>query len=118
MFGTKPAPQSKELLAIVNGDFEELLQAKQTIDAEIAKRSAAELENQKGKLAAMASALGVSIASMFGISEKQREEKKRRKRQVYVNPDNPEETYTAGKHPEWLKEKLEAGHTKEEFLKQ
>ena len=35
----------------------------------------------------------------------------------YQNPNEPSETWSGrGKHPGWLKDKLEQGHTLEEFL--
>lgn len=116
MFG-KPRPQSKELQAIITGDFESLLDAKQTIDAEIAKRSAAELEAQKSRLAAMASALGVSVASMFGIRADKSEKKERRKRagKLYRDPVTGEEWQGLGRTPPWLKERIEAGEDKDAF---
>ena len=104
MFG-KPKPQSKEVLAIVAADFDTLLDAKQTIDAEIAKRSAAELEAQKSRLAAMASVLGVPLATMFGnkADKSERRERKRRVGKLYRDPDTHEEWQGFGRMPPWLK---------------
>lgn len=116
MFG-KPRPQSNEMKSILAGDFESLLDAKQTIDAEVAKRSAAELEAQKSRLAAMASVLGVSVASMFGIKadKSQRRDQRRRVGKLYRDPQTGEEWQGFGRMPPWLKARIEAGAEKETF---
>ena len=120
MFGAKPRPQPKCVLEIVNLEFEDLIEAKKMIDAEVAKRSAAELESAKSRVAAMASSLGVSIASLFGLSTETKQKRKKRKESpvtLYVNPDNPEQIYRGkGKRPHWLQGKLDAGHDLSEFL--
>ena len=33
----------------------------------------------------------------------------------YVNPDNPDETYSRGKYPRWLADKILEGHTIDDF---
>ena len=58
-------------------------------------------------------------ASILGFSVEELVPRKKKAAGVvkYRNPDNPAETYSGrGKHPPWLKEKLEAGHLIEEFL--
>ncbi|MEQ1731291.1 MAG: H-NS histone family protein [Vicinamibacterales bacterium] len=95
-----------------------MIDAKKMIDAEVAKRSAAELEGAKSRLMAMAGSLGVSISSLFGITPDKKARKKRKETElrIYVNPDKPEQIYKGkGKRPEWLQEKLDAGHDIAEF---
>ena len=119
MFGAKPRPQPKCVLEIVSLDFEDLIEAKKSIDAEVAKRSAAELENAKSRIVAMASSLGISIGTVFGIAHEKPERKKRRQgaMKLYVNPEDPSQMYKGkGKRPDWLQEKLDAGHEMSEFL--
>lgn len=118
MFGPKPQPQPKCVLDVLTLEFEALIDAKRMIDAEVAKRSAAELEGAKRKLMAMAGSLGVSIGALFGITPDKKARKKRKEIElkIYVNPDNPEQIYKGkGKRPEWLQAKLDAGHDITEF---
>lgn len=113
-------PSNPAVLAILNLPFDELIQVQQIINAEVAKRSATEIEAQKGKLAAMASALGVNIGSLFGIKERagnDTAQRPRRKREgkCYRNPDTGEEWHGLGKKPQWLKDKETAGQDRSAF---
>ncbi len=112
-------PTDKLLLELMNLSFDRLLEAKKFLDAEVAKRSVEEIDATKSKLSAMASSLGVSLGSLFGISSEAKKEKKKRKQRetkTYVNPDNPQETYRGfGKRPAWLQARLDAGEEMETF---
>ena len=114
-----PAPPPKELLDILNGNFDTLITAHKFIEREIAKRSAHELEAQKSKLSAMANSLGLSIGTLFGVSADAKKERKKRKAfeaKLYRNPDNPDEIYKGkGKRPAWLQTRLDAGEDIETF---
>lgn len=99
--------------------YDELLAVRLRVDQEINTRGPGELEALKEKLSLIARAQGLSPADLFGESPKP-ERKERKKREVkirYRNPDNPEETWTGiGKPKKWLKEKLDAGATLDDFI--
>ena len=114
--------EDKALLEILHREFEQLLDAKEIIDKEIAKRSQSEMEKAKSRMASMASAMGTTIANIFGIEAivaHHREKKDRKKRSVaikYRDPANPENTWTGlGKPKKWLQEKIDAGEDKENY---
>ena len=65
MFGTKatgPATTTKP-----ETSFDELLLRKHSIDQEIADRQDTEVEGLKTKVLTVASALGITVAELFGI---------------------------------------------------
>ena len=98
-----------------------LLERKLSIDQELAGRGMDELGSLKKKLEALAGVLGVSIGKLFSTAQPtaQPEKKERKKREFksYSNPDNPSETWRgAGKRPQWLLDKLEAGESLEKYL--
>lgn len=52
----------------------------------------------------------------MGVSFYDLEDNKRKLDIQYINPDNPSETWKGrGLMPTWLKQKVDAGHSKEEF---
>ena len=114
-----PLAPPRELLDILHGDFDRLLTARKFIEREIAKRSADELETQKSKLSAMASSLGLSIGTLFGVSAEAKKERKKRgaaETKLYRNPDNAGDVYKGkGKRPAWLQARLDAGEDLETF---
>ena len=99
--------------------FDQLLDMKKHIDAEIAKRHGTEIETLKTKLTAMAATLGISLAELFGIKGEQPVLERRSKRHAkikYRDPEQPENTLTGkGRPPKWMQTKIDQGGTKEQF---
>ena len=84
--------------------YQELKQARDEIENLMETRRIAALEDFKAAAETMDIDLGALIGRMNGHTPK------------YRNPENPSETYSGkGKHPMWLKEKIEAGHDLDEF---
>ena len=98
--------------------FDQLLDMKKHIDAEIAKRHGTEIETLKMKLTAVAATLGISLAELFGIKGEQPVERrsKRHAKIKYRDPEQPENTWTGkGRPPKWMQMKLDGGATKDQF---
>ena len=117
MFGTKatgPATNTKP-----ETSFDELLMRKHNLDQEIAERQDTEVEGLKTKVFTVASALGITVAELFGIKTGDQQPRKRKQKLTakYRDPEQPENTWTGkGRAPKWLQEKLDLGATKDEFL--
>ncbi|MBS1303452.1 H-NS histone family protein [Loktanella sp. SALINAS62] len=57
---------------------------------------------------------GFTLAELTGASIKKT---KAVSPPMYRHPENPEQTWTGrGRQPDWMKEAIENGHTKDEFL--
>ena len=107
----------KEELPIELKPFDELIYLRKRLDDEIASRGTAELDALKDKLILIANAQGLSLVDLFG-SKPPKEKKERKKREFkarYRNPETGEEWTGMGKPKKWLQEKLDAGHSIEEF---
>lgn len=84
--------------------YEDLKQKREEIDALMQERREEALETFKQQAAMMGFDLSMVAANMNGKPVK------------FRDPDNPENTYSGkGKHPQWLSEKIIAGHDIEEF---
>ena len=96
--------------------FASLIELRRQIDEEIGRRKAVEIENLRAKVAESANALGVSVHELFGLPPAKRETKHARGRQPaqYRGP-NGEEWSGRGPSPQWLKQLLARGRTKENF---
>lgn len=59
-----------------------------------------------------------SLRAIAGVRPETALKKKERKTRAVKTYRNPEtgETYSKGKHPQWLKDALDAGRSKDEFL--
>lgn len=107
----EPAPQERPIETLT---FDALLDLKMRVDAEVSLRSADELEALKQRLLLVASSTGVEVEDLLKPPKKKREFTVR-----YRDPENPENTWTGmGKPKKWLQEKLDAGHSMEEFAVQ
>lgn len=107
MFGSKKT--SPERLS-----YDELLTQRQAIDEELDKRSDTELALLKHKLERIAQIRGVQVMDLFVEPKKDR--KKRELPAMYINPDNPAETWTGmGKPKKWLQKKIDGGARLEDF---
>ena len=112
MFGKSKVDSTSKL------SFDELLIRKNSLDQEIAERQDTEVESLKTKVATVASALGITVAELFGIKTGDHHPRKRKQKVEvkYRDPDEPENTWTGkGRAPKWLQEKLDQGATKEQF---
>ncbi|MFN0218848.1 MAG: H-NS family nucleoid-associated regulatory protein [Hyphomicrobium sp.] len=124
MFKRKPMPDAGQHLQLPKDlhemTYDELASQKLALDAELVRRGAAELETMKAKLVSIAAALGVSLSDLFGPrspSEK-KERKQRQAKARYRDPDTGETWSGLGKPKKWLQQKLDAGHSIDEFLTQ
>lgn len=101
-----------------NLSFDELLERKVVLDDAIKRRGARELDGFVARFQALASSLGVSVGSIFGIRENSHshapEKKKRETRPKYRYGEN--EWSGRGKPPKWMSDLLDAGHVKDEYL--
>ena len=98
--------------------FDQLLDLKARIDAEITKRHGTEIETLKNKIKTIASTLGVSLAELFGLTTEQHVERrsKRHAKIKYRDPEQPENTWTGkGRPPKWIQMRLDDGATKDQF---
>ncbi len=84
------------------------------LSQEIESRRAAEAEQVRKEIEKLLDHSGLSFHDVF------RDKVSRKGRKVpmkYGNPDNPEQLWSGrGKMPLWMKEKVEAGAKKEDFL--
>ena len=98
--------------------FEQLLEHRIEIDAKIRKRQQSEIADLKQKAATVASALGVTVAELLGVPlvPERKERKKREAKPKYKHPTEPMTWSGRGKHPKWMKELVDAGADKAEFL--
>ena len=116
MFGTKatgPATSTKP-----ETSFDELLLRKHSLDQEIAERQDTEVEGLKTKVLTVASALGITVAELFGIKTAEQQARKRKQKLTakFRDPEQPESTWTGkGRVPKWLQEKMDQGAKLEEF---
>ena len=89
------------MLDITKATYEDLQIARKQIDERIANLE----RDMIAELEAKAVQFGYMLMSANG-----------HKKPKFVNPDNPDETYSGkGKHPKWLADKIIAGHDLEEF---
>ena len=92
---------------------EELQALKTDIEQTIRQRRETERTTLMEEMAKMASDAGFSIDDLYGKAKN----KKTTLPPKYRNPDNHSQTWIGrGKHPNWMKELLEKGHEKDEFL--
>ena len=98
--------------------FEQLLEHRIKIDGEIKERQQNEIASLKQKATTLASALGIPITELFGISmaPERKEKKKREAKPKYKHPTEPLTWSGRGKHPKWMKELVDAGADKADFL--
>ena len=118
MFNRKPKPEE-----LHNATFDELLELKVKIDDLLRSKQGEEIYSLRNKINAASSALGISLAELFGLSKiADREPKERKRREAkprYRNPDNSEETWSGrGRLPQWMQAKLDHHPelTKENFV--
>ena len=99
-------------------NFEALLEQRLKLDAEIRQRQVVELDGLKKKIAALAAALGVTVADLLGITTVgvKKERKKREVKSKYKHPTEPLTWSGRGKPPQWMQELIDAGHSKEDYL--
>ena len=98
--------------------FEQLLEIRIEIDAKIRQRQQAEIADLKQKAVTVSSALGVTVAELLGVALMP-EKKERKKRDAKPKFKHPTESLTwsgRGKHPKWMKDLIDAGSDKSEFL--
>ena len=98
--------------------FEQLLEHRIEIDAKIKERQQNEIADMKQKAATVASALGVTVAELLGVPlvPERKEKKKREAKPKYKHPTEPLTWSGRGKHPKWMKDFVDAGADKAEFL--
>ena len=97
--------------------FDELLLKKHNLDQEIAERQETEVETLKTKVVTVASALGITVAELFGIKTEAHPRRRKQSAKIkYRDPHEPDNTWTGkGRPPKWMQEKLDAGAQKEDF---
>jgi len=117
MFQRKPKPEELQ-----HASFDELLELKIKIDDLLRSRQGEEIYSLRNKINAASSALGISLAELFGLAKipeaAPKERKRREVKQKYRNPDNPEETWSGrGRPPQWMQTKIDENPalTKEHF---
>src|SRR5450631_2256239 len=107
MFHQKPKPEDLQ-----TATFDELLELKIRIDDLLRSRQGEEIYSLRNKINAASSALGISLAELFGLAKipeaPPKERKRREVKQKYRNPDNPEETWSGRiRLPQWMQAKLD-----------
>jgi DNA-binding protein H-NS len=100
--------------------FEEILELKRDVDAEVGSRKAKEVEDLRTKATETAQALGVSVEELFGLRTRHRSARvtkhpKGKQPAKYRGP-NGEEWSGRGPAPRWMKPLLVKGKTKADFL--
>lgn len=82
--------------------------------SEIQKRREASAQKVKQQIKQLLNESGLSLQEVF---EEPLLRKPRKVPPKYRNPDNPDETWSGrGKMPVWLRERVEAGAQREDFL--
>lgn len=82
--------------------------------AELESRKSAEIIKMRAELEEKAAALGVTLHDVIAIKEKKQRQPAAPK---YRDPEKPENTWKGrGKVPTWLKEKIDAGASLDDFL--
>ncbi len=91
-------------MARINFDdmsVKELLKLQVELEAALAEKRVAEQRSLKEKIAALASSGGFTVEELFGAKRGVRAGTKIAPK--YMNPDNPEETWTGrGRQPRWM----------------
>jgi DNA-binding protein H-NS len=101
--------------------FEELMDIKRDIDAEVDSRRAKEVDDLRVRVTETAKTLGVSIEELFGLPSSKRpggretKHPKGKQPPKYRGP-NGEEWSGRGPAPRWMKPLLVKGKTKQDFL--
>lgn len=93
--------------------YKELLDLQEQVKAAIAERRAAEQDQLKRKVLALARQSGVDVSELFGARSLRKGKKPGVK---YRNPADPTQTWTGrGRKPKWLVEALGKGAKMERF---
>jgi DNA-binding protein H-NS len=99
--------------------FEELVEIKRDVDAEVESRKAKEVDDLRTKVTETAQALGVSVEELFGLrsqnGRRQTKHAKGKQPPKYRGPGG-EEWSGRGPAPRWMKPLLVKGKTKADFL--
>ena len=113
-------PSIEDLHEMTLAELEELEREVQKVKVTVDKRRRAEARLALEKTAkemgfSVEELLGGKIPGRAGGSGKPG--KARAKTPKFVNPDDPTDTWSGlGRIPHWMREKLDAGHSKEDFL--
>ncbi len=87
--------------------YKDLLALKTRLDAAISVKRAAQAQEVKAKLAALAQESGFDLGEL--LDGKQRT-KKRKAASQYRNPKNPSQTWSGlGRRPQWLLDAIKSG---------
>jgi len=118
----QPRHETSLPLDVSTYSFEELLEIKRNIDAEVESRRAEEVENLRVKVTETAQSLGVSIEELFGLPSVSRQRGTREtlhakgKQPAKYRGPSGEEWSGKGPAPRWMKPLLAKGKTKADFL--
>jgi len=98
--------------------FENLLEIKRELDAEVDSRKAKEIESLRAKVHEQAKALGVTVEELIGVSAVRKLQTKhpRGKQPAKYRGPGGEEWSGRGPAPRWMKPYLAKGKTKKDFL--
>ena len=117
-------PQAPEADELITYTFNELLDLKYRLQAELQRRQAVELEAHKEKTRQLARALGITVEQMFGFNTALSSPRaprgtrppKQSTKVAFRDPLNADNVASAkGPKPDWLKTYLEQGRDIEEF---
>jgi DNA-binding protein H-NS len=96
-----------------NMDRDELLQLRKDVDAALKSLDDRRRKEAQSKLEDMAREMGFSLSELTGGKSKS---KTTNSVPRYVHPENPAMTWSGrGRQPEWFKDAIAAGKTKEEL---
>jgi DNA-binding protein H-NS len=116
---SQPRREPRPALELSVYSFEELMDIKRDIDAEVDSRKAKEIDDLRTKVTETAQALGVSVEELFGLrsqnGRRQTKHAKGKQPAKYRGP-NGEEWSGRGPAPRWMKPLLTKGKTKADFL--
>jgi DNA-binding protein H-NS len=96
--------------------FEEILEIKRDVDAEVESRKAKEVDDLRAKVTDTAKTLGVSVEELFGLRGRRQTKHPKGKQPAKYRGPNGEEWSGRGPAPRWMKPLLVKGKTKQDFL--
>lgn len=115
------ANQNYSVEALTKLSRAELLEIQENVAEALRVTESAAKDDARQKMLELAKESGFDISELFGAkaapAAQQDGRRGRTIRVKYRNPENHEETWTGmGRMPVWLKEKVDAGADKEDFL--
>jgi DNA-binding protein H-NS len=95
-----------------NLSITDLQELARRVDKEIEKRQSHNKKVVLDQIKDLAQSIGMTVEEVIGVAKKREKKPSAAQRTMYVNPDNPTQTWSGrGRRPRWAKESLAQGRT-------